>query len=74
MFSSVNSTDLAALNKEVDVSEVKNSLFDIGGVKAPGYDGFPACLYQNQWSRCASDIFDLVRTAFHSMSLPWGQN
>lgn len=59
MFSSVNSTDLAAL-------------FNIGGVKAPGYDGFPACLYQNQWSRCASDIFDLVRTAFHSMSLPWG--
>ncbi|CAL9031736.1 unnamed protein product [Prunus brigantina] len=70
LFPCIDDADVAGLVKSVDLQEVKDSLFGIGGIKAPGVDGYPACFYQNQWSLCAGDIFDLVSTVFSTCIIP----
>ncbi|KAM2637494.1 hypothetical protein EV1_021984 [Malus domestica] len=74
LFPDINVAVREALTKDIDMVEVKESLFNIGGLKAPGIDGFPACFYQSQWNICANDIFDMVWNAFHSRRLPAGLN
>ncbi|CAL8990846.1 unnamed protein product, partial [Prunus brigantina] len=74
LFPCIDDADVAGLVKLVDLQEVKDSLFGIGGIKAPGVDGYPACFYQNQWSLCARDIFDLVSTAFSTCIIPENLN
>ncbi|CAL8138480.1 unnamed protein product [Prunus armeniaca] len=46
-FPSVIDGEIASLVKIIDLLEVKDSLFGIGGLKALGVDGFPACFYQH---------------------------
>ncbi|CAL2229042.1 unnamed protein product [Prunus armeniaca] len=65
LFPVIDSIDLELLEKDVDMAEIKRSLFGIGGLKTLGVDGFPACFYQAQWNNCADDIFALV-TLFRS--------
>lgn len=64
LFPRLDTVKLSALNKVVDMAEVKASLFSIGGLKALGVDGFPTCFYQNQWGQCAYDIFGMVVQVF----------
>ncbi|VVA36392.1 PREDICTED: reverse mRNAase [Prunus dulcis] len=64
LFPRLETVELSALNKVVDMAEVKDSLFSIGGLKAPRMDGFPACFYQNQWGQYAFDIFGIVVQVF----------
>lgn len=40
MFPQIMANDLTSLIANVNISEVKNSLFNIGGLKTPGVDGF----------------------------------
>ncbi|CAL8993823.1 unnamed protein product [Prunus brigantina] len=70
LFPVIDSADLELLEKDIDMAEIKRSLFGIGGLKAPGVDGFPACFYQAQWNKCADDIFALVTQAFQKSSIP----
>ncbi|XP_021805547.1 uncharacterized protein LOC110749696, partial [Prunus avium] len=74
LFPSINDVDLNGLVARVDISEVKESLFNIGGLKAPGVDGFPACFYQNQWNMCGNDIYDLVSQVFRERHILKGLN
>ncbi|XP_021823802.1 uncharacterized protein LOC110765062 [Prunus avium] len=71
-FPPIEAADLANLAKNVDLIEVKVSLFNIGGLKAPGVDGFPACFFQNQWHLCGNEIYNLVDQAFRDSKLPEG--
>ncbi|BFG30339.1 hypothetical protein CerSpe_166130 [Prunus speciosa] len=71
LFPEVNVVDLYSLGKNAEFSEVKDSLFNIGGLKALEVDGFPVCFYQNQWKTYANDIFELVSISFHGVV---GQN
>ncbi|XP_021803305.1 uncharacterized protein LOC110747435, partial [Prunus avium] len=59
LFPQIMATDLTSLIANVSISEVKNSLFNIGGLKTPGVDGFPACFYQNQWNLCGIEIYEM---------------
>lgn len=59
LFPGIDVADLRLLNRPVALEEVKASLFNIGGLKAPGIDGFPACFYQSQWNHCGEDIFQI---------------
>ncbi|VVA30150.1 Hypothetical predicted protein, partial [Prunus dulcis] len=70
LFSVIDSADLDLLEKEIDMAEIRQSLFGIGGLKAPGVDGFPACFYQAQWNKCAADIFAMVTQAFKKCCIP----
>ncbi|KAM1602739.1 hypothetical protein ACFX1Z_029427 [Malus domestica] len=60
LFHDIHDVDRKALTKDIDIVEVKESLFNIGGLKALGIDGFPACFYQSLWNICANDIFEMV--------------
>ncbi|XP_021828885.1 uncharacterized protein LOC110769256, partial [Prunus avium] len=74
MFPSIDPGALESLVADVDMEEVKVNLFSIGGLKAPGVDGFPACFYQKQWNTCANDILDLVHQSIQDCRIPGGLN
>ena len=42
------------------LEEVKKALFQIGDLKAPGPDGFPAHFYQRHWDICGEEVTKLV--------------
>lgn len=46
MFPALETHDLNWIKRGVSATEVKNTVFGIGGLKAPGSDGFPAIFYQ----------------------------
>ncbi|XP_024190144.1 uncharacterized protein LOC112194121 [Rosa chinensis] len=48
----------------VSLQEIRSALFSIGGLKAPGFDGFPAAFFQNHWDLCKVEIINLVTNAF----------
>jgi hypothetical protein len=54
--------------------DVKNAMFSIGSLKAPGFDGFPALFYQSYWNIYAPEIFSTVQQAFSSGEIPMGLN
>lgn len=54
--------------------EVSNALFQIGPLKAPGTDGFPARFYQRNWAALKSEITAVVLEFFVSGSMPEGVN
>ncbi|XP_034211169.1 uncharacterized protein LOC117624139 [Prunus dulcis] len=74
LFPSLREDELNPLVASIDINEVKESLFNIGSLKTPGVDGFPACFYQNQWQLCGNDIFNLVTEAFKECRIPEGLN
>lgn len=48
--------------------EVKNALFDMGGLKAPGADGYRAIFYQSQWDIVGESLYNLVSDIFNNPS------
>lgn len=73
-FPSLDQTTIAQLESRITPEEVKSSLFNIGGLKAPGFDGFPAHFFQNHWDLIGQDIIDLVIHAFRTGHIPSGLN
>ncbi|BFG33690.1 hypothetical protein CerSpe_199640 [Prunus speciosa] len=74
LFPSIDSVDLSMLHKNIDIVDVKESLFNIGSLKAPGVDGFPAAFYQNHWNIWADEIVDMIRKAMNDCTVPTGLN
>ncbi|KAM1032357.1 hypothetical protein ACFX2C_036031 [Malus domestica] len=70
LFPCLSGDDLAVLNGEVTDDEIKDCMFSIGGLKAPGPDGIPARFYQKFWHLCGKDISDMVKGCFNSTQLP----
>ncbi|KAI5349115.1 hypothetical protein L3X38_002002 [Prunus dulcis] len=70
LFPRVNSLHLHGLLRHVTAEEIKDSLFNIGSLKAPGVDGFPASFYQFNWDICAPDIVDMVLKVFQDCLIP----
>ncbi|XP_062028805.1 uncharacterized protein LOC133744775 [Rosa rugosa] len=62
------------MSRNVTGVEVKNAMFNIGGLKAPGADGFPSLFYQKHWNICASEITQMVTLAFQCGKIPMGLN
>jgi hypothetical protein len=54
--------------------EIGNALFQIGPLKAPGKDGFPARFYQRHWGIFKEDITAAVKEFFRSGKMPEGIN
>jgi hypothetical protein len=82
---SLNSDDLIAmipekvteamnmdLCKDFTEEEISDALFQIGPLKAPGVDGFPARFYQRNWSTLKVEVINAVRLFFcHRSYAPW---
>jgi hypothetical protein len=62
----------ADLIKEYSNEEIKTTLFQMGPMKAPGPDGFPALFYQNHWNFLETDLCHAIRSFLHGGSLPEG--
>jgi hypothetical protein len=49
------------LCKDYSDDEIGNALFQIGPLKAPGKDGFPARFFQRHWGVFKNDIVAAVK-------------
>jgi hypothetical protein len=52
------------LCKDFSDKEIADALFQIGPIKAPGPDGFPAHFYQHNWELVRDDIIAAVKVFF----------
>ncbi|XP_068323301.1 uncharacterized protein [Pyrus communis] len=53
-----------ALTAPVTDEEIKEAAVQMGGLKAPGPDGFQGVFYQSYWEIVRADVSDLVRELF----------
>lgn len=54
--------------------EISQAIFQIGPLKSPGPDGFPARFYQRNWGTIKADIIGAVRRFFQTGLMPEGVN
>ncbi|XP_071683392.1 uncharacterized protein [Lolium perenne] len=54
--------------------EIGTALFQIGPLKAPGRDGFPARFFQRHWGVFKEDITEAVKEFFRTKRMPEGIN
>jgi hypothetical protein len=66
----MNDELMAAFTRE----EVRNALFSIGDLKAPGPDGLHAIFYKRFWNMLGGDLEDEVLQAVNSATIPEGWN
>ncbi|CAN6691397.1 unnamed protein product [Malus baccata var. baccata] len=63
-----------ALLKPVSEDEIKTAIFKMGGLKAPGPDGFQGIFYQSFWEHVYGDVCALVRELMQGSSSPTSLN
>jgi hypothetical protein len=62
------------LCKEFSEQEIANALFQMGPLKAPWPDGFPARFFQHNWETMKGDVIRGVQEFFSSGVMPPGIN
>jgi hypothetical protein len=62
------------LCKEFLEEETGDALFQMGPLKAPDPDSFPACFFQRNWGVLKGDIIRSVRQLFETGRMPPGVN
>jgi hypothetical protein len=63
-----------SLCKDFTDEEISDALFQIGPIKAPGPDGFPARFYQRNWELLRCNVIKVVRHFFVTGFMPEGTN
>jgi len=71
---SVNGNMNEALCKPFTDDEISDALFQIGPLKAPGPDGFPARFFQRNWEVLREEVIGAVRNFFDEGVMPEGVN
>uniref|UniRef100_A0A8I6WXP2 Reverse transcriptase domain-containing protein n=1 Tax=Hordeum vulgare subsp. vulgare TaxID=112509 RepID=A0A8I6WXP2_HORVV len=64
----------ASLIKEFSQKEISGALFQIGPLKAPGSNGFPARFFQRNWDIMKKDVIEAIQGFFENGNLPKGIN
>jgi hypothetical protein len=62
------------LSKPYTVEEISDAIFQIGPIKAPGLDGYPACFFQRNWPFMKEDIVWVVQVFFEIGIMKEGVN
>jgi hypothetical protein len=63
-----------ALTRDFNDEEISNALFQIGPLKAPGPDGFPARFFQRNWGTIKGQVIGAVKKFFQTGKMPNGVN
>jgi hypothetical protein len=58
------------LCREYSDENISDALFQIGLIKAPGPDGFPARFFQKNWETMKVDVIRSVRRFFETEHMP----
>lgn len=66
----VNDEINESLCAEFTEQEIADAVFQIGPLKAPGLDGFPARFFQRNWSTVRADVIAAVKEFFTSGIMP----
>lgn len=61
IFKRIASCELNVLEGMFNDAEIKNAIFRIGSLKAPGSDGLQPIFFQSQWEIIGPSVFDLVK-------------
>ncbi|XP_021826800.1 uncharacterized protein LOC110767533 [Prunus avium] len=70
LFPRLGTSELGNLNCDINPQVIKDCLFSIGSLKAPGPDGFPAKFYHDFWDLCQGTFIELIAGCFSSASIP----
>jgi hypothetical protein len=70
----INATMNEDLSREFSKKEIADAMFQMGLLKAPGPDGFPARFYQRHWDIVGKDITTATQRFFCEGALPDGVN
>jgi hypothetical protein len=62
------------LCRDFSDEEIGDALFQIGPLKAPGVDGFPARFYQRNWATIKVEVTNAVKLFFATGRMPEGVN
>lgn len=54
--------------------EIKKAVFDLGGDRAPGPDGFPAAFFQNFWHVVGKDVVEAIQEFQKTQHMPIAVN
>ncbi|XP_050207419.1 uncharacterized protein LOC126656837 [Mercurialis annua] len=69
-FPSLNSDVLEKLSKSVSDEDIKQALWDMKPLKAPGPDGLHALFYQSQWGLIGGKVCSFIKSIFNGAPLP----
>ncbi|XP_039126955.1 uncharacterized protein LOC120263117 [Dioscorea cayenensis subsp. rotundata] len=64
LFAHKSSVDLTDLERPFSLEEIKKAVFDLGGDKAPGPDGFPLHFFKHFWDIINPDLLLLCNDFF----------
>jgi hypothetical protein len=70
----INAETNEKLCQDFTDDEISNALFQIGPMKSPGPDGFPARFFQRNWGLVKEEVISAVKEFFRTGSLPEGTN
>ena len=74
LFKQLTPDENLILESPFSSQEIKNAVWDCGGEKAPGPDGFTFKLIKKHWNLLSEDIITYVNDFYHSASIPRGCN
>ncbi|KAE8661412.1 hypothetical protein F3Y22_tig00113725pilonHSYRG00162 [Hibiscus syriacus] len=74
LFPELNKDHWDCLDKPIENSEIKEALFSMGPLKAPGLDGFHATFYQTNWDTVGEKVCQLVKQCINEGQLIEGIN
>ncbi|KAJ9535294.1 hypothetical protein OSB04_un001606 [Centaurea solstitialis] len=58
-----------AMIRPVEDKEIKDALFDIDDIKAPGPDGFSSCFFKKSWHVIGAEVCDAIKEFFYNGKL-----
>ncbi|CAN6679166.1 unnamed protein product [Malus baccata var. baccata] len=59
-----------SLMETVSLEEIKRAVFQMGGFKAPGPDGFQGIFYRSFWANIEGDVNHLIQSLIHDSVSP----